>query len=317
MSIYGLITFPTSHAPTSDYERIKGALGPPDGHHSYKLNCTLFTGRGDPNPDVGNISDIYFDLDGSRIFAKLGPAQWSYWEMHKLAMDDMAYPVIEYPFNSRLHLWCKEKMGVQWFSRDNMKTQRHRRKGEVVDVTDAIQLTMNFLDDPKKINARGKKRKQEELDPPMMPSSSNGPSMEFDMVTSPTPIPSNALDIPPDVPMDIPSLSPEVSMDIPPRPAGRERLTLKLPPLKQKPQEGVQSSVTEYAYKLLRSLPDAFLNAKKFPKASIVTWVNGMRTVLPGGPKWGVNAVSRIRLYKPLGIDKSPKRTQRPFDIWR
>jgi hypothetical protein len=28
----------------------------------------------------------------------------------------------------------------------------------------------------------------------------------------------------------------------------------------------------------------------------MVTWVNGMKTMLPGGPKWGKNAVSRIQV---------------------
>jgi hypothetical protein len=38
------------------------------------------------------------------------------------------------------------------------------------------------------------------------------------------------------------------------------------------------------------------MKVEKFPKALIVTWVNGMMTMLPGGPKWGRNAVSRIRV---------------------
>jgi len=58
---------------------------------------------------------------------------------------------------------------------------------------------------------------------------------------------------------------------------------------------GIAKSV-KYAFHYARALPELFMSHDKFPKASIVTWVNSMKTMLPGCPQWGRNAVSRIRL---------------------
>jgi hypothetical protein len=69
-------------------------------------------------------------------------------------------------------------------------------------------------------------------------------------------------------------------------------VTLKLPPLNyNKRKEGSFMSTIangpKYVFEAARRLPQLFMKLKKLPKALIVTWVNSMMTMLPGGPKWG------------------------------
>jgi hypothetical protein len=513
--LYAKVAFPSPLPPNGEYQRWKGDQGEQNGRHQYKLEFNIYTGTGDPNPDIGDPSDIYFNLVCSRIFAKLDSQRWEYWNMTKLRISDIKYPVMEYPFNSRLHLWPKADVGVQWYHQDNFKTQRSRRKDEVVEVEELIQLTLKYWDntEPKKTNARGKKRKTEEtstIDPSPHPSTPSGSSQILALGAMGAPGPSNlvqrlappvmgaptpfgssstptlmdtrfpniskapdsasmktltyltpgplqelahtvptlfgSLPIPTPTghserhasapiraptpfkssqistsapfhwtmgtsnPFDssrIPSLATQssqfparptdntsnsknptvegrspfvfqsqppaepastepspvyedVDMDneplaleqpdrglenspVPPTPAGPplvsdqnlsthshasrsesplmpvnsppnsmsldhdtttelgNSVTLKLPPLNQnKRKEGSNTNaiakVTKYVFQAARTFPELFINRNKFPKASMVTWVNGMKTMLPGGPKWGKNAVSRIQV---------------------
>jgi hypothetical protein len=493
--LYTKVAFPSPQPPNDEYQRWKGDPGEHNGRHQYKLEFNIYTGTGDPNPDIGDPSDIYFDLVCSRIFAKLDSQRWEYWNMTKLWISDIKYPVMEYPFNSKLQLWPKADVGVQWYHQDNFKTQRSRRKDDVVEVGELIELTLKYWGntESKKTNARGKKRKTEEtstIDPsphPSTPSDSSqipapgamgapglsdlvqrttpsmsgaptpfgsfsrptlvdtklpslseapdltslkalnqfspyprpglfqeppptAPALSSQISTStpsdgftsnfldssriPTPTaqsslflvaPSNNTSYPrnstvegrstsvfhPQPPARPTSTEPstvyedvdmmDVDMDnepltleqpdrglenspVPPTPAGLSLLsdrnlaplnpktrrskspltpannppnsitldhdtepklvssvTLKLPPLNyNKRKEGSFTSaitnVPKYVFEAARTLPKLFMNHKKFPKASIVTWVNGMKTMLLGGPKWGRNAVSRIQV---------------------
>jgi len=86
-----------------------------------------------------------------------------YWNMTKLRISDINYPVMEYPFNSELHLWPKADVGVQWYHRDNFKTQRSRRKDDVVEVGELIELTLKYWGNTESIRrTQGKRRKTEE-----------------------------------------------------------------------------------------------------------------------------------------------------------
>jgi hypothetical protein len=417
MQLFRTVLFPSPLIPSQQYELFKGSHGAPDGHNSYRLRFDLYTGKGEPNPEIGDPSDLYFDLDASRIYAKLDVSKWNYWDMTKLDMADAKYPVMKYPFNSKLVLWSKAKFGVQWFCHDNIKTQRSRRKGEVVMVADAIQLTMDYCrsDEEKKTASKGKGKQKDTpqpnifqsqhsvldpspfrgppatplpsgplptLHPPpsihidstkLSPSFSSQPhpfSFAFEsggMVNVPDfsvpfnpvvdrqlPTPLNALDLPSqgtedvemvDVPMEIdlefapqeheatqdfsvphftPAGSQRASTPSPPpgassagspltplqitspqtipwtkaAPNNKSPLTIKVPALnswKRAAAAGEVSTVSstlKYVYEVARSFPNAFLNSVKFPKAKLVTWANGMKTILPGGVKWGRNAVS-------------------------
>jgi hypothetical protein len=108
----------------------------------WNSTCILEMGTLILTSETHPIYDIYFDLEGNQIFAKLDLNRWEYWNVTEMRISDLNYPVIEYPFYPKLHLWPKADMGVQWFHKDNFKTQRSRRKGEVVHVRELIQLTL-------------------------------------------------------------------------------------------------------------------------------------------------------------------------------
>lgn len=462
IKLYTRVAFPSPRPPNDEYQRWKGDPGEQNGRHQYKLEFNIYTGTGDPNPDIGDPSDLYFDLVCSRIFAKLDSRRWEYWNMTKLRISDINYPVMEYPFNSELHLWPKADVGVQWYHRDNFKTQRSRRKDDVVEVGELIELTLKYWGNTEsnKTNARGKRRKTEEtstIEPSPRPSTPSGSSQILapramgapgpsDLVQRPTPsmtdaptpfgsfsrpslidtrLPSlsqapkptstpsdrltsnflNSSPIPtptaqsslflattsnnvwyprnptveglstsvfypqpsagptstepltvyedvhmmdvdmgdepltleqPDLELEnlpvlptlaglsllsdgnlspsnsqsrrskspltpINSLPDSMTLDRDPTPKLVDSVTLRLPPLDHnRRKEGSFTSVIingpKYVFEAARTLPKLFMNSKKFPKASIVTWVNGMKTILPGGPKWGRNAVSRTQV---------------------
>ena len=432
MDLFRTVLFPSPLTPNERYQLFKGSHGAPDGHNSYKLSFSLYTGKGEPNPDVGDPSDVYFDLDANRIYAKLEESQWNYWDMTKLDMADAKYPVIQYPFHSKLVLWSKPKLGVQWFCRDNIKTQRARRKGEVVTVEDAIRLTIDYCrgDEDKKTTSKGKGKQKVTPEPiishshdsslfggpsatpfPLgqLPSLHPPPSVYTDSTKLLPPFPSqphpfsfqsggmvnlphfsvpfnpvvepqlptslNALDLPsqgmediemtdvsPDIDLESAPLEHQAMGDISiPRftPAGSQKAstpspppgayppgspltplrtpsppiipwidtssdnqssrssqgppTIKLPafnPQKRSAEDSIVSSTVKYVYQVARSLPEAFLNSVKFPKAKLVTWANGMKTILPGGVKWGRNAVSvTIHVYLLIHVDPFNKDT--------
>jgi hypothetical protein len=77
------VTFPSPQPPDDEYQRWKGDPGEEDGHHQYKLEFSIYTGTGDPNPNTGDPSDIYFNQAHNRIFAKLNSQGWEYWNMTK------------------------------------------------------------------------------------------------------------------------------------------------------------------------------------------------------------------------------------------
>jgi hypothetical protein len=201
--LYAKVAFPSPQPPNDEYQRWKGDPGEQNGRHQCKLEFNIYTGTGDPDPDIGDPSDIYFDLVCSRIFAKLDSQRWECWNMLEFCISDIKYPVMEYPFNSKLHLWPKADVGVQWYHQDNFKTQRSRRKDNVVEVGELIELTLKYWGntESKKTNARGKKRKTEKMStidpsphpsPPLGSSQIPGPgAMEApgpsDLVRSPTP----------------------------------------------------------------------------------------------------------------------------------
>jgi len=159
--LYTKVAFPSPQPPNDEYQRWKGDPGEQNGHHQYKLEFNIYTGTGNPDPDIGDPSDIYFNLVCSCIFAKLH-GNVGIWQSFASLISNI------WSWNTCLIQSCtsgpKLMVGVQWYHQDNFKTQRSWHKDNVVEVGELIELTLKYWGntESKKPNTRGKKRKTKE-----------------------------------------------------------------------------------------------------------------------------------------------------------
>jgi hypothetical protein len=155
-TLFQNITFKSPEIASQSYINIWGECGERDGNRSYTYTCALFTGKGRPDPPTGEPGDLYIDLHRDRIFVRLDDSTWSQWTPSNLGSKHQ----IEHPFIPDTFLWCKRKFGIQWTHIKNLKSDKSKRKGELMHTADAIKATMGHAHRSKADKARRKVKSQ-------------------------------------------------------------------------------------------------------------------------------------------------------------
>ena len=154
-TLFQNITFKSPQIASQSYVNILGECGEWNGNCLYTYTCTLFTGKGRPDPATGEPGDLYIDLHCDRIFVRLGQlddSTWFQWTPSNLGFKHQ----IEHPFIPDAFLWCKRKFSIQWTHIKNLKSDKSKRKGELMHTADAIKAMMGHAHPSKADKARQK-----------------------------------------------------------------------------------------------------------------------------------------------------------------
>jgi len=119
-------------APNARYVELKGE--PIQRPKGYACECTIFANSGPPPNTLGELMDIYLDIDSQHIFSCVDGSQ--HWRQWPNTMTFHPNPVLP-----QFRLIALHGSGIRWGTRNSFYIDKSRNPG-VLTMEDCINLTM-------------------------------------------------------------------------------------------------------------------------------------------------------------------------------